>query len=247
MRVFLLDKSYDKSNLYQLKKRDIQYLEKVLRLEVGRVFTAKDSDEKYYKATILPNGFLALEETEEIEDTLLDNLSFYKGPFVPIDMYVSILKGKKNETVVRSLTEIGVRSITFVSSKYSQDDDFSPHQRERLSLIEKEAVQQCGGKAPLLKGPISFERAIKEAEGKILLLHQSTRGKTESLNSFFSKNKNLKFVLSCFIGPEGGFSDEECIFAEDNCAQPILLNTNILRSETAAVYTAVAIQAILQN
>ena len=240
MRLFLLDKSYDGSNLYNLKKRDIQYLEKVLRLKEGTVFTAKDSSENYYKATILSDGVLSLIPTTDIEDTLLDALSSYTGPFVPIDMYISILKGKKNETVVRALTEIGVRKITFISTRYTQESDFSSHQKERLVIIEKEAVQQCGGKSPI-------QEAIKAAEGRKLILHQAQRGKTKSLNELFSEDKNLKKVVSCFIGPEGGFSDEECSFAEENDAIPVLLNTNILRAETSAVYTAAAIQAILQN
>ena len=247
MRLFLLDKSYDGSTLYNLKKRDIQYLEKVLRLKEGTVFTAKDSSENYYKATILSDGVLSLIPTTDIEDTLLDALSSYTGPFVPIDMYISILKGKRNETVVRALTEIGVRKITFISTRYTQESDFSSHQKERLVIIEKEAVQQCGGKSPILAGPINFEEAIKAAEGRKLILHQAQRGKTKSLNELFSEDKNLKKVVSCFIGPEGGFSDEECSFAEENDAIPVLLNTNILRAETSAVYTAAAIQAILQN
>ena len=53
--------------------------------------------------------------------------------------------------------------------------------------------------------------------------------------------------VSVLIGPEGGFSDDECILAEENGIQPVLLNTNILRAETASIYAVSAIQAIIQN
>lgn len=247
MRLFLLNSNYDGSSLYTLSSKETKYLEKVLRLEVGISFTAKDKDENYYKATLLENAILKLEKTENPEETLLDSLSPYSGPFFPIDIYISILKGKKNETVVRQLTEIGVRKIVFVSSQYVQEKDFSSHQKERLDTIRKEAVQQSGGKAPIIEGPISFDEAIEKAEGKVLLLHQSLRGKTSSLKEVFCNENFTEKTVSCFVGPEGGFSDTECNKAELSNAVPVLLNTNILRSETSAVYIASAIQALMQN
>lgn len=242
MRVFLLDRTFSGESIYTLKKREVQYLEKVLRLEEGTVFTAKDIRENYYRATILPGGNLSLEPTENPEETLLDSLSGYRSAFAPIDMYVSLLKGKKNETVVRALTEIGVRRIVFVRSTYCQEKDFSAHDRERLGVILSEAVQQCGGKAPSLEGPVDFDEALGKAEGRVLLLHQALRGSTLSLRDIaFDKDG----VVSCFIGPEGGFSDDECEMAEEAGAVPVLLRTNILRAETSSIYTAAAIQTLL--
>ncbi|MBQ0072234.1 MAG: 16S rRNA (uracil(1498)-N(3))-methyltransferase [Spirochaetales bacterium] len=247
MRVFLLDKSYDGSPFYALRARERSYLEKVLRLEEGTTFTAKDREEHYYKAIILGDGTLSLEPTDNPEDTFLDNLSGYSGPFAPITIFVSILKGKKNESVVRALTEIGVKRIVFVQTEFVQEKDFSAHQRERLEVILKEAVQQCGGKTPSLEGPVSFEEALEMADGTSILLHQSTLGSTKCLSDVFKDYTNLKKEIFCFIGPEGGFSDKECEKAEEMGIIPVLLNTNILRAETASVYTAAAIQALVQN
>lgn len=246
MRVFLLDKSYSGEKLYTLRKREVQYLSKVLRLDSGAVFTVKDTRDNYYKATLLEGGMLAIEECENPDETMMDSLSSYSGPFAPIDVYVSILKGKKNEGVVRALTEIGVRKITFVDSQNVQEHDFSSHQRERLETIMKEAVQQSGGSLPSLSGPLSFDEAVRGAEGIKAILHQGIREKSTTLHGLFEKSE-INFVSSVFIGPEGGFSDEECLLAENNGVTPVLLSTNILRAETAAVYTAAALQAILHE
>jgi 16S rRNA (uracil1498-N3)-methyltransferase len=40
-------------------------------------------------------------------------------------------------------------------------------------------------------------------------------------------------------------SEEECIFLEDAGFHPVLLRTNILRSETAGMYALSAIQTIM--
>lgn len=247
MRLFLLDKTYSGESLYQMKKREIQYLEKVLRLTPGTVFTAKDKDENYFEATILPDGVLSLKPTENPEKTLLDSLSGYSGPFAPVDMYVSVLKGKKNESVVRALTEIGVRRIIFVESTFCQEKTFSRHQKERLETIVSEAVQQCGGRKPSLEGPVSFEEAVERAEGRKIILHQAVRERTLSIKEALGEKKDKIFVISAFVGPEGGFSDSECLFAEKNGVLPVLLKTNILRAETCSVYTAAVIQTFMHE
>ena len=72
MRIFLLDKSYSGEEIYPLKKREIQYLEKVLRMEDGITFTAKDSTENYYTATLLKGGLLSLSPTTSPEDNMIE-------------------------------------------------------------------------------------------------------------------------------------------------------------------------------
>ena len=147
---------------------------------------------------------------------------------------------------MRALTEIGVRRIIFMDTDNVQEHGFSIHQRERLETILKEAVQQSGSKPPVLSGPISFSEAVETAEGKRLILHQSLRGNTTYLEKVFSK-EDIKIVASLFIGPEGGFSDEECCLAENKGFFSVLLRTNILRAETAAVYTSAAVQSLLHS
>ncbi len=246
MRIFLLSGDYNGERLYSLKSKEKQYLGKVLRLEVGTVFTAKDRKENYYTAELINEDTLSLVSSDKPEETLLDGLSGYKGEFSPITMFISILKGKKNEMVVRALTEMGVKRIIFVKTEFVQEKDFTSHQRERLESIVKEAVQQSGAKSPILEGPIDFRKAIEIAPENSMILHQSTRGKTMCLTEAVREmDKNYDFA--CFIGPEGGFSDSECELAEDSGIKTVLLNTNILRAETAAIYTAASLQTLVQG
>lgn len=246
MRVFLLDQSFSGENIYPLKSREKQYLNKVLRLHVGLEFTAKDRNENYYKATLIDTETLSLEPTEVPEETLLDNLSGYQGKFANINIFFSLLKGKKNEMVVKALTEIGVSSITIVNSKYVQEKNFNQHQRERLETIMKEAVQQSGAATPILSGPIGFEESLEKAIGECFILHQSSLVESISLKKAF-ENVSIDTPISLFIGPEGGFSDEECNLAIKRNIKPILMNTNILRAETAAIYAASAVQTLIQG
>ena len=65
MRVFLLRKDYSGTGIYPLSQKERNYLFRVLRLSVNDVFTAKDSQEHYYKAFLFDENTITLEETAE--------------------------------------------------------------------------------------------------------------------------------------------------------------------------------------
>ena len=242
MRIFLLSGNRDGSGIYKLSKKEQRYLFSVLRLSMNDTFTAKDKDGRYFKAFLYDEESLALEETDHPEETLLDDLSAFKGSLLPITMMISVLKNKKNEGEIRMLTEMGVRKIVLMETEFTEGH-LNDHQMERLSLIMREAVQQSGADLPTLVGPLPFEKALDEAEGKLMILHQGMRKSSVSIEEAASDAR----AVTAMIGPEGGFSEQECLKAEDRGALPVLLKTNILRSETAAVYAAAAIQVILQS
>lgn len=235
MRIFLLTHA-EGEGCYHLVKKERNYLLKVLRLSVGDVFTAKDEKGCYYKATIISESDLMLTPTEKPEETLLDDLSGYRKKIFPIEVFQCICKGKKNEDIVRMLTEAGIQRINFVRSRYTQQTDFTSHELERLEKIRKEAIQQSGSDTQIAPFRVfSIEEAIKASLYKIILLHQGSREKTMSLRAALSSEETDNGI-SLIIGSEGGFSDEECSFMEENNAIPVLLPTNILRAETAGIF-----------
>lgn len=242
MRVFLLPKEYSGEPVHHLSKRESRYLFSVLRLEINETITAKDRNGKYYKAFLFSGSEMALEPTDEPEATLLDSLSSYEGGFIPIHAFVSVLKNRKTETAVRMLTEIGVCRIVLMETEFTEGT-INAHQLERLETIVREAVQQSGSAVPELIGPLPFAKVLPLLEGTRIILHQSRRTATVPIAKAISGASCVSYM----IGPEGGFSDRECESAEHEAALPVLLPTNILRAETAAVYAASAIQTLLNE
>ena len=241
MRVLLIKKEKIKDGLYELSKKEENYLKNVLRIEDGVTFKAKDEKETLYDAVLIKN---VLSLVISNEDTFLDEMPSFDGHFQKIDLYQGIMKGKKNEKVVREAQETGVSSITFFSSSFTQTKMLSKHDEERLSLIRREAVQQSGAKTMQINEVKTFKDAIDNAEGRILILHQSLLSNSKDIKEALS-GINKDTAISCFIGSEGGFSDEEVRYAEEKGAIAVLLKTNILRSETAAIYAISAIQTLL--
>ncbi len=242
MRVLLIESSLIKNMEYPLRKKERGYLSKVLRLEDGVNFTCKDENENYYIAT-LSDSTLFLTPTENIENNLLDNLSGYNGSRGNLNLYIALLKGKKNERVVNDATQLGVKKITFIETEFSNQKELSLHDRERILLIAKEAVQQSGSAYPEIVFEKSFMSAINEARN-IFLLHQDKENESKSLYEAL-KDMNEDDEISLFIGSEGGFSEKEINFARKNNATLVLLKTNILRAETASIYALGAAQSII--
>ena len=242
MRIFLLGDSINGNGIYRLSAKEKRYLLSVLRLNINETFTARDRNGIFYKAFLYDEDSLTLEKTDNPEETLLDGLSAYKEPLLPITMIISVLKNKKNESEIRMLTEMGVRRIILMETEFTEGH-LTEHNIERFSLIMREAVQQSGAALPELTGPVPFREALAAAEGRLIILHQGMRKSSVSLLKALDGAESV----TAMIGPEGGFSDNECAVAEEAGAVPVLLKTNILRSETAAIYTAAAAQVLLQE
>ncbi len=247
MRVFILDNSFCGEQFYKLRKREQQYLLKVLRLESGEAFTAQDKDGNFYKATVLDEDTLSIEPTDRPEDTLLDGLSGFTGKMIPITVYQCLCKGKKNEQILRMLTEAGIEELILVSSDFTQEKTLSKHDAERLETISKEAMQQSGSKTKIKSySVLPLKEAIKENNKPLIFLHQSRRGKTMLLKDTLDMVDTSKGI-SLLIGSEGGFSEEECAYLEEYGAFCTLLPTNILRAETAGIFAVGAIETILNS
>lgn len=144
-------------------------------------------------------------------------------------LYCSVLKKDNFELVAQKATEIGVKEIVPVLAKNTVKLSLN---LKRLEKIIKEAAEQSGrGVLPVLSKPISFAGALKHSEGN-------------DLNFFFRPSgiplrevKKAGSRLGIFIGPEGGWADEETEAAakeRDNFVM-VSLGNLILRAETAAI------------
>ena len=95
---------------------------------------------------------------------------------------------------------------------------------------------------PEIIEPISFKDLLKMESVKQKGLAYMEE-ETTSIAKLIS-NLNRKEELLIAIGPEGGFSEEEVQQAKTNGFAPISLGSKRLRTETAAVYSAVAYQLL---
>lgn len=260
MRQYLLDSSFTgEQKKLILTNKENQYLTKVLRLKVGDRLLGRDRTGKTWLLELEQIGknscILSVSPLGEDEvNVATDDLPSYKGSYPRIFLYQCLCKGKKNETIVRQATEIGVEEITLVQSKfcvkeysYKKGKGLGP-QKDRLESQIKEAIQQSGSPIPthLTDEIIDLADIPKhwDNKGLFIFFHQSNRGEQQTLPQLLA-TVLPDTPIAMLIGSEGGLSDEECAFLEDEGFRPVMLKGNILRAETAAIYALSTIQVLL--
>lgn len=172
-------------------------------------------------------------------------------PDVIIELCMALSHRDKVEWVLQKGTEVGVSVFSpFVSSRtLVQSKAMKPKRRDRWENIIREAAEQSGrGKLPRLNAPSSLKD----------LLTQEDLGDTLSLFAWAGSgadNPVLDEIVSgfsgkrirLFVGPEGGFSEEEVQIALANRCQVVSLGNRILRMETAAILFPGLVLYIVEN
>lgn len=210
-------------------ERNIRIYEKEVFSQMKNVLKLKEGEK-----IILSDGKLneALCEIKIIGKDFIEVAveKFYKNenePWADVVLYCSVLKKENLELVVQKATEIGVKEIMPIITKRTVKLNLK---KDRLEKIIKEASEQSGrGMIPILHEVADFNMAIKRAA-------------INDVNFFFdSSGKNIKDVLSkkqrigIFIGPEGGWDEEELQLARENNFKITSLGKLTLRGETAAI------------
>lgn len=139
----------------------------------------------------------------------------------------SLIKKDKFEWVAQKATELGVTDIYPVISERSEKRGLDEN---RLGKIMIEATEQSGwGSAPVLH-PINklAETFIILSKEKVVLYLLDMDGEK------YIKN-NSSVAVAIFIGPEGGWSEQDKALFKANSVQTISLGRSVLRAETAAV------------
>jgi 16S rRNA (uracil1498-N3)-methyltransferase len=148
-------------------------------------------------------------------------------PEKEIILYCSILKGEHFEIVTEKATEVGVSRIVPIICERTIKTGIK---KERLEKIIKEAAEQSGrGILPILEEEIGFNEVANEAKKNDLNLFFDLSGEK------FSAGNGEERKIGIFIGPEGGWSEEELKIAEDNNFKIVSLSKLTFRAETAAI------------
>ena len=104
---------------------------------------------------------------------------------------------------------------------------------ERWNQIILSACKQCSrAQVPELKQPLSFIQCASRPETPSLLAYEAEEGHTLAWG--LEKLEHPK-QLSIYIGPAGGWADEEVVIGAQYGILPVTLGPHILRAETACI------------
>lgn len=201
---------------------------RVVRLRAGEEVELFDRDGNAAR------GIVQALERDRAVITAGEALPSRESPLA-LHLAMSIIQLEKFELVLQKATELGVRSIVpLVTDRIELRAERYAGKMERWKKILFEAVKQSGRThVPSLEEPVKFADAIARPGVKILLDADAPRNPEEPGNPE---------ELTLFIGPEGGWSDEELRMARERQCLFQRLGPRRLRAETAAI-VAVAVVA----
>jgi 16S rRNA (uracil1498-N3)-methyltransferase len=159
-------------------------------------------------------------------------------PSLALVLYQSLVRPQRFELVLEKGTEIGVcRFVPLLSGRAQVRTEAGSQRAQRWRRIVSEAAEQCGrGRVPAVDPPMPFEEAVRSAPGLRLIPFEGER--SQGLRSYLRGLTQRPATVSLFIGPEGGFAEQEVELARQAGCVPVSLGPRILRSETAGIVAA---------
>ncbi len=213
---------------------DVNHIRNVLRMKPGEeISVSNGQDGREYRC-----GILSLEE-----DCIRCELRFIKedGVELPSRIYLfqGLPKADKMELIIQKAVELGVYQVIPVATKrcvVKLDDKKAKSKIARWQGIAEAAAKQSKrGIIPQVNEVMSFRDAVRYAADMDVKLipYELAEGmeKTKALIEHIEPNRSI----AVFIGPEGGFEEEEIRLALESGIEPVTLGRRILRTETAGM------------
>jgi len=212
---------------------DVNHIKNVLRMHPGEEIMILDGSGMEYRCeieTISDEVLAKVLEAKKTEAELSVRLLLFQG----------LPKKDKMELIIQKAVELGVCEIIPVLTKRTvvklEDKKKEQKKLERWQAIAEAAAKQSGrGIIPKVCEVVKFAEAVKQAAtlDEALIPYELAEGMDEARERI--RGLHSKKTIGIFIGPEGGFEEEEIALAANAGIHPITLGKRILRTETAGL------------
>ncbi len=234
MYLFFVEPSQIEGNQIVITGGDVNHIRNVLRMKPGDEIAVKNGcDDKEYRCGI-----------EEIKkDQIICRLRFIReeGLELPSRIYLfqGLPKGDKMELIIQKAVELGVYEIIPVASKRTVvklDEKKAESKIARWQKIAEAAAKQSGrGVIPQVRNVMNFQEAVRYSKSAQVRMipYELARDMTKTREVLERIKPGRDAAV--FIGPEGGFDEEEVRTAKEEGVIPVTLGRRILRTETAGM------------
>lgn len=165
-----------------------------------------------------------------------------------ITLVQGIASGDKMDWIIEKAVETGVHAIVPIAAERSVLKLSGDRLEKRLAhwqRVVKAACEQCGrNRLPVVHAPVTLAQYVGQsgaAGPRALLCHPdadaSLRERLQAMGT--------PAALSLWVGPEGGWSDEELRQAAKAGVQSVSFGPRVLRTETAGTALIAATSAML--
>jgi len=234
-RLFV-DQALQENEVISLESDAAHYLRNVLRLKKGFQLTLFNGQGGEFTATaeLISRKEVTLHIGEWRDVNLESALS--------IELGLSISRGERMDVAIQKATELGVGVITPVLTqhcvvKLNEERRLQRHQHWQNIIYR--ACEQCGRNIPpQLNVAMDLAEWLRSDLATSRIIFEP--GKKETLKSFAKPEQQVAVL----IGPEGGFSEQEVIDAQQASFSALGFGPRVVRNETAAIASIAAMQVL---
>lgn len=233
---FFVNQNQISEKIITINGSDFNHIKNVLRMKIGEEISVMvPGDDTEYRCEI----------AEYAEDEVRCSLMFVKKSDVElpceITLYQALPKQDKMELIIQKAVELGATRIVPVASKRAVVKLEGAREDKKIarwnSIAEAAAKQSKRAVIPEVTAIMSFKEAVKDCSDtsvKLIPYELEDASGMERTRDIIRSVKPGQSV-AVFIGPEGGFAEEEIALCVDEGIVPITLGHRILRTETAGL------------
>ena len=241
MQHFFVSPSQINGHTIVITGEDVNHIKNVLRMKPGEeISIGNGADDNEYRASI----------KEIKDDEIICDLLFVKEDGVELPVGITLFQGlpksDKMDTIIQKAVELGaVRIVPVVTERavVKLDAKKAASKKERWQKISEAAAKQSKRAiVPEVTLPMTMSEAVNMAASmNAAAIPYELENGMDGMKAFVDRvkslagNKDTKPEVAVFIGPEGGFADEEIELAGNAGITPVSLGRRILRTETAGM------------
>lgn len=241
MQHFFVSPSQINGHTIVITGEDVNHIKNVLRMKPGEeISIGNGADDNEYRASI----------KEIKDDEIICDLLFVKEDGVELPVGITLFQGlpksDKMDTIIQKAVELGAVRIVPVATERAVvklDAKKAASKKERWQKISEAAAKQSKrAVVPEVTLPMTMSEAVNMAASmNAAAIPYELENGMDGMKAFVDRvkslegNKDTKPEVAVFIGPEGGFADEEIELAGNAGITPVSLGRRILRTETAGM------------
>jgi len=234
MYQFFVEPEQIQGNTVTILGNDVNHIRNVLRMQPGEEISVSNGlDGKEYRCSI----------TRMDDENVICSLMFIKEDGIELPARVTLFqclpKGDKMELIIQKAVELGVYQIVPVASKRCvvklEEKKAAAKVRRWQGIAEAAAKQSRRRIIPEVASVMTFRESLVYADAMDvkLLPYELAEGMEKTKGIIGSLKEGQRIAV--FIGPEGGFEEDEAAEALKAGFASITLGRRILRTETAGL------------
>jgi len=219
--------------LVTLPREEGEHLTRVLRLGVGDTVAVFDGRGREFL------GRVASAVRRDVSVQIVSPVPAVEEPQVALTLAQAVLKTDKMDEVVRDAVMLGASAIQPIVSKRTEITVAALMRGARVERWRRVALasvkQSRRAVLPEVRMPLTFETYLDDpaAALRIMLVEPGAPAHVESLSSIQTLPTPADAAL--LVGPEGGWTDQECAAAAARGIRVVTLGHRTLRADAVPV------------